>query len=792
MNTKALLLVLLTLFTINCFAQQPANTNQQLISTELLNEIISANMEAENISGLSACIVKHGKVIYKANFGYANYETQEPVTDSTSFYAYSVTKMFTGIGLMQLYENGAFDLDDPINDYLPFEVNHPNHSETVITFRMLMSHTASINDNWGVFNDLKVYNEDSPVELSYFLENYLTPEGEYYSQTGSYTSAQPGTTFNYSNAGATLCGLLIEEISGESYIEYMQSNVLEHLDMSSSSFLLGEMDTSLLAHQHLFNGYVLNPLDHMSMPLTPAGFLKSTTGDLSNYLKMLLDGGTYNGTEIISETTLDTMMTAQFPDVSITSGLLFGWDNINDLWGHNGGMNGMKNGVFIDKEEDWGVALLSNGSGEPWRILFALYQYARDHEMYSIQNLTVLDNNENHVLESSEAASLVFNIRNNSTLPGENVEVQLSCTNPNLTLNTSSVTISAMEPYETITNITFDVNLTSVELSEIPLQLAFYENGHLINTDDYIIYCSNAEVLIIADEQHLYATHANALSYYQSTLNSLGIDCHYIDINTFDITNNQFLSQYNSVIWFTGLDHQDYHTILSPEEQILIENFLDNGGNLFLSSQNAGEAIGEESFFANYLHAEHVTGSYTSSQSISGSSDHLIFENITATIMGGDGTNSNYSPSQISTLNNAISAFNFGSTSNSTALVFEDEYKLVFLAFSFASISSEDIRHQIMERVFMFFNDELSLNETEKTFPIKIYPNPINQDYFTINNIGNNPTEIKIIDMTGKIILQETIQNNSKRIDVNSLVTGVYILQTCNNQIKEQHKIVVQ
>ena len=88
----------------------------------------------------------------------------------------SVSKTITGIALMNLVERGALGLDDPINDYLPFDVQHPT-DETNITLRMLLSHTSRIDDNWSAMNSV-IVDGDSPIPLADFMERYLTPQGD--------------------------------------------------------------------------------------------------------------------------------------------------------------------------------------------------------------------------------------------------------------------------------------------------------------------------------------------------------------------------------------------------------------------------------------------------------------------------------------------------------------------------------------------------------------------------------------------------------------------------------------
>jgi len=87
-----------------------------------------------------------------ANYGHANIGQDIEPTDSTLFFLASVSKTVVAVALMQLWEDGRFGLDDNINLYLPWSVRHPFFPTTPITFRMLMTHTSSIKDNWNVLD----------------------------------------------------------------------------------------------------------------------------------------------------------------------------------------------------------------------------------------------------------------------------------------------------------------------------------------------------------------------------------------------------------------------------------------------------------------------------------------------------------------------------------------------------------------------------------------------------------------------------------------------------------------
>jgi CubicO group peptidase (beta-lactamase class C family) len=120
-------------------------------ASDALDALLTANMAEAHMPGLAACIVKGGKVAWCNGYGLADIEANRAVTPDTVFLIASVSKTVTAVALMQLWENGAFELDDDVAMALPFAVDHPS-SGLPITYRGLLTHTASVRDNWDVIN----------------------------------------------------------------------------------------------------------------------------------------------------------------------------------------------------------------------------------------------------------------------------------------------------------------------------------------------------------------------------------------------------------------------------------------------------------------------------------------------------------------------------------------------------------------------------------------------------------------------------------------------------------------
>ena len=126
-------------------------------SEPYLDSLIRAEMAANHIPGLAACAVRGSELVWHGEYGFARLEDSIHVVDTTVFDLASVSKTATATALMQLCERGVFGLDDDINNSLPFSVRHPGYPSTPITYRMLLTHTSGIVDNWPIFLALRCH-----------------------------------------------------------------------------------------------------------------------------------------------------------------------------------------------------------------------------------------------------------------------------------------------------------------------------------------------------------------------------------------------------------------------------------------------------------------------------------------------------------------------------------------------------------------------------------------------------------------------------------------------------------
>src|SRR5947209_4632200 len=173
------------------------------------DEIFTGARTKRKVAGFGIGIAHKDKVIYARGYGLADVTHQQVVTPETIFRAYSISKTLTAIGLMQLWEQGAFQLDDPVSQYLKaIALEPPAAHASPIAFRHLLTHTAGLGIplRWQR-NTLEV-RPGSPIPpLSKYFAGGLRAE------------VPAGSTFSYSNRGFAVLGQLIEDISGELYVD---------------------------------------------------------------------------------------------------------------------------------------------------------------------------------------------------------------------------------------------------------------------------------------------------------------------------------------------------------------------------------------------------------------------------------------------------------------------------------------------------------------------------------------------------------------------------------------------
>jgi CubicO group peptidase (beta-lactamase class C family) len=343
-------------------AELQKDTVSSFGSVDDLEDDLLAYMESGHMPSLSVCIIKGDQVVWSKSYGYANLRKKTDATPDTIYLAGSISKVVTATALMQLYEQGRFNLDDDINNYLPFSLRNPSYPDTPITIRMLLAHQSSLAEREvSLFLYFSLFNcpEDN-------LAEYLTPDGKFYSPSVWYNTP-PGSEGHYSSLGYEVLGYLIELLTNESYETYCNDHVFIPLNMHNTSFLLTNLPTNHLATPYLWllGNYIPLPNYQIDSLCAAAGGLQTTANDLSHLMIVHMNNGTYNGIQILNKETVDLMHTPQYPGSNRRFG--FGWqfwgwhgNETSSQQGHVGEVPGGTTFMYYRKEVNTGVVFCIN------------------------------------------------------------------------------------------------------------------------------------------------------------------------------------------------------------------------------------------------------------------------------------------------------------------------------------------------------------------------------------------------------------------------------------------------
>ena len=344
--------LLLILFSIGSSAQ-----------VEKAEQEIQAIMKKYDAIGVSVAVVKDNKLIYTHAFGTKNLESQTPLAETDLFRIASISKSFSATAIMQLVEQGKLRLNDDFSDLVGFKVRNPAFPETVITLKMVLSHTSSINDSQGYFN-LDVINPAKNPDWAKCYNKY-----------------QPGKGYEYCNLNFNMVGAIIEKESGERFDQYVKHHILDPLglyggycvdSLDSTRFVtLYEYDAatkSFTASPAAYNPRreeIKNYVMGYSTPIfSPTGGMKISAPDLAKYMTMHMNMGKYNGGRVISKKSAKIMQT----QVTTEDGYGLAIRSVGNLIpgkslkGHTGSAYGLYSSMFFHPKEKFGFVVITNGA----------------------------------------------------------------------------------------------------------------------------------------------------------------------------------------------------------------------------------------------------------------------------------------------------------------------------------------------------------------------------------------------------------------------------------------------
>ena len=321
-----------------------------------LDTFIAEELVAGNVPGAAVALISDGEIVWEQAYGYANVADAVPVTTDTAFHVGSVSKAYMGVAVMHAIEAGELGLDDEINTILPFEVKHPGYPDVPITVRHLVTHTSGITDSLAYIRSYGVGDPSAP--LGAFLEDYLVPGGQRYS-TGNFTDAAPGEVYEYTNVGAGLAGYVLEAATGTPFNVYVRDKIFLPLDMQDSGYFQGEFgEDTVVARAYVRQ---TTPYGYVSYPTYPDGMIRASVNDVAVFLAMVMNGGVYNETQVLSAEATDVLLTSALettPNTGIFWDLNEGADD--NRHGHNGGDPGAMAFMYFNEDTRLGAVLLVN------------------------------------------------------------------------------------------------------------------------------------------------------------------------------------------------------------------------------------------------------------------------------------------------------------------------------------------------------------------------------------------------------------------------------------------------
>ena len=298
-------------------------------------------VDSNQLAGVVTMVAKDGKVVEFETAGKRDLQSSAPMQKDSIFRIYSMSKPITGVAMMILFEEGKWQLNDPVSKHIPefanlkvAQVNPQTGAVTQVapdhpmTMRELMSHSGGL--TYGLFGstavdkmymDVKVLDRDAPLQAMIDKLGKIP------------LLNQPGATWHYS-VSVDVQGYLVEKLSGQPFPEFLQQRIFEPLGMKDTAFYVPAEKMNRFVSFYTYDKdrkFVAHPSDDFSKsPAGPSGGggLVSTATDYMRFCQMLLNGGELDGHRLLSPLTVQLMRTNVLPATArtLSPGTGFGLD----------------------------------------------------------------------------------------------------------------------------------------------------------------------------------------------------------------------------------------------------------------------------------------------------------------------------------------------------------------------------------------------------------------------------------------------------------------------------------
>ena len=331
-------------------AQATASDSEVLAQIDLFSAWLEGQIEIRGLPGVVVGVVSDDELVWAEGFGRADVDADRPMETDTRFRMASHSKLFTATAIMQLREQGKVRLDDPVTDYLPwFTFQSAAPEDPPVTVEHLLTHSSGLPREAGShWTDLDFPTAEEILELMSDRKAPFSPE----------------VRWKYSNLAYTIAGMIVEEISGMSWADYLQQNIFDPLGMGSSSVDLPDAKMATGYGRRMPDGsrQVFPFVDARGM--AAATGLTSTVEDMARFVSAQFRTGTRDGNRLLRTASLREMHRVRMLENTWTSGqgIGFGVRRIDEKLyvGHGGGYPGYTTNTTIQLDSKVGVIVLTN------------------------------------------------------------------------------------------------------------------------------------------------------------------------------------------------------------------------------------------------------------------------------------------------------------------------------------------------------------------------------------------------------------------------------------------------
>lgn len=300
----AALVLVIPLSGWNPFRISPTPQSSAEEFTEYLDQRIPELMDLYKIPGSSLALVQDGRLVWTAAYGYSNLEREERLTPDTPMRVQSISKSLTAWSILKLVEEGRIHLDAPVDSYLKsWSLPDSPLDSRQITIRQLLSHTSGL----PLGDVFTLYTPGGPMPT---LQEKLTKE--------VHPIREPGEAFSYSNTGYNLLELVIEEVTGQPFSDYMAREILQPLGMAHATF-----DLSGDLVDRIPTGYTIKgePVPAYVYPEKASGGLIGTASDIAAFCIAGMKGNPKEQ-QVLSADSIKALYTPAARDIGVY-GLVF-------------------------------------------------------------------------------------------------------------------------------------------------------------------------------------------------------------------------------------------------------------------------------------------------------------------------------------------------------------------------------------------------------------------------------------------------------------------------------------